>query len=138
MSRYRLLPSASAEAVLREHCAHARFVWNLACEQQSWWRPGRVSAPGYLQQCRQLTAARRCGRVDWKPRKSQAVFQCTTCDFACNADVNAARNIAAGHAVTARGGDGVARPVNREPQHGDLLVAQLESAAFGRAEDVKT
>jgi putative transposase len=410
MSRYRLLPSASAEAVLREHCAHARFVWNLACEQQSWWRPGRVSAPGYLQQCRQLTAARRefawlavgsqmvqqqalrdfnqamqnyfagthrrptwrktgrhegfrvvavrpphvrrlnrnigvvfvpkcgwvrfrwsrdvpdgvksfrvtldcagrwhvafaaipkpipgpgigaivgmdrgiaisaalstgellrcprpsrprkqrlrllerrlarakrgsnrrakvrlaiagvrvwqvdarkdwceqvstdlarrfdvirvedlnienmtrsakgtadepgrnvsqkaglnreifasgwgllvrrlnekapdrvqkinsaftsqrcsrCGRVDWKSRKSQAVFQCTTCDFACNADVNAARNIAAGHAVTARGGDGVARPVNREPQHGDLLVAQLESAAFGRAEDVKT
>ena len=34
----------------------------------------------------------------------------------CNADVNAARNIAAGHAVTARGCDGVARPVNREPQ----------------------
>jgi hypothetical protein len=24
-------------------------------------------------------------------------------------------NIAAGHAVTARGGDGVTRPVNREP-----------------------
>ena len=33
-----------------------------------------------------------------------------------NADVNAARNIAAGHAVTARGGDGVTRPVDREPQ----------------------
>jgi hypothetical protein len=30
--------------------------------------------------------------------------------------VNAARNIAAGHAVTARGGDGITRPVNREPQ----------------------
>jgi putative transposase len=30
--------------------------------------------------------------------------------------VNAARNIAAGHAVTARGGDGATRPVNREPQ----------------------
>ena len=38
------------------------------------------------------------------------------CGFACHADVNAAINIAAGHAVTARGGDGVARPVNREPQ----------------------
>ena len=36
--------------------------------------------------------------------------------IALHADVNAARNIAAGHAVTARGGDGVARPVNREPQ----------------------
>jgi hypothetical protein len=33
-----------------------------------------------------------------------------------HAEVNAAINIAAGHAVTARGGDGVARPVNREPQ----------------------
>jgi transposase len=79
-----------------------------------------------------------CGHVDWKSRESQAVFRCITCGFACNADVNAARNIAAGHAVTARGGDGVARPVNREPQHGDLLVAGLESAALGRAEDVKT
>ncbi len=46
----------------------------------------------------------------------QARFVCTACGFADQADVNAARNIAAGHAVTARGGDGVARPVNREPQ----------------------
>jgi putative transposase len=30
--------------------------------------------------------------------------------------VNAARNIAAGHAVTARGGVREAGPVNREPQ----------------------
>jgi transposase len=64
-----------------------------------------------------------CGHVDRKSRESQAVFQCTACAFACNADVNAARNIAAGHAVTARGGDGAARPVNREPQHRGLLVA---------------
>ena len=28
---------------------------------------------------------------------------------------NAAKNIAAGHAVTARGGDGITRPANREP-----------------------
>ncbi len=40
----------------------------------------------------------------------------TVCGYACNADVNAARNIAAGPAVTARGGEGAARPVNREPQ----------------------
>jgi putative transposase len=57
-----------------------------------------------------------CGHVDAKSRESQARFVCTACRFSCNADVNAARNIAAGHAVTARGGDGVARPVNREPQ----------------------
>jgi hypothetical protein len=28
--RYRLTPVAGQEAVLREHCAHARFVWNQA------------------------------------------------------------------------------------------------------------
>src|ERR1019366_6399429 len=56
-----------------------------------------------------------CGQVDRGSRESQAVFRCTACGVACNADVNAARNIAAGHAVTARGGDGVTRPVNREP-----------------------
>lgn len=30
MSRYRLYPSPEQEAVLREHCAHARYAWNLA------------------------------------------------------------------------------------------------------------
>jgi putative transposase len=59
MPRYRLLPSPTQAAVLRSHCAHARFVWNLAVEQQSWWRPGRMSAPGWIEQCRQLTHARR-------------------------------------------------------------------------------
>jgi putative transposase len=57
-----------------------------------------------------------CGQVDRDSRESQAVFRCTACGFACHADVNAAINIAAGHAVTARGGGGAARPVNREPQ----------------------
>jgi putative transposase len=64
-----------------------------------------------------------CGHVDQKSRKGQARFRCTACSFACNADVNAAINIAAGHAVTAREGDGAARPANREPQHDGLLVA---------------
>jgi putative transposase len=73
-----------------------------------------------------------CGQVDGKSRERQARFVCTACGFAGNADVNAARNIAAGHAVTARGGDGVARPANREPH---LLASitgreQLESPAF--------
>ena len=233
MSRYRLLPTPAQEAVLRGHCAHARYVWNLAVEQHAHWSPGRASAPGYLEQCRQLTEAR--AGHDWLARGSQTVQQqalrdfaralaaffdparpagrpswrkagrhegfrivgrhrrqwdvrrlsrktgevwvpkagwvrfrwscavppgvtsyrvtmdragrwhvafaaipdpipapgtgevagidrgvavsaCVACGFACNADVNAARNIAAGHAVTARGGDGAARPVNREPQ----------------------
>ena len=56
MSRYRLLPTPAQEAVLRDHCGHARYVWNLAVEQHAHWHPGRASAPGYREQCRQLTA----------------------------------------------------------------------------------
>jgi putative transposase len=54
--------------------------------------------------------------VDRGSRESQAVFRCTACGFTANADVNAAINIAAGHAVTARGGFRDTGPVNREPQ----------------------
>jgi putative transposase len=80
MSRYRLVPSPAQEAVLRDHCAHARFAWNLAVEQQSWWRPGRTSAPGYLEQCRQLTAAR--AEHHWLRAGSQMVQQQALRDFA--------------------------------------------------------
>jgi putative transposase len=59
-----------------------------------------------------------CGHVAPENRKSQAVFQCVACGAGpCNADVNAARNIAAGRAVTARGDLGASRSMNREPQH---------------------
>jgi len=193
-------------------------VWNLAVEQQSWWRPGRGKAPSYLEQCRQLTAVRgehlwlragsqtvqqqalrdfaqamshffagthrrptwrkagrdegfrivavrpehvqrlnrkigaiwvpkagwvedkapgriqkvtsaytsqrcsECGHVAAGNRKSQAVFACLACAVTLNADVNAARNIAAGHAVTARGRPGLPGRANREP-HLPLLSA---------------
>jgi putative transposase len=80
MSRYRLEPTAIQEAVLRDHCAYARFVWNLAVEQQSWWRPGHRSAPGYLEQCRQLTQAR--AEFGWLRAGSQMVQQQALRDFA--------------------------------------------------------
>ena len=58
-----------------------------------------------------------CGHVARENRKSQAVFECEACTAGpCNADVNAARNIAAGRAVTARGDLGASRSANREPQ----------------------
>src|SRR5689334_3645828 len=47
MSRYRLQPSPAQEAVLRKHCADARFVWNLCVEQEAQWRPGRGRMPGF-------------------------------------------------------------------------------------------
>jgi putative transposase len=80
MSRYRLLPTPAQEAVLRDHCAHARFMWNLAVEQHLHWRPGRRNAPGYLEQCRQLTAARQ--EYDWLRAGSQVVQQQALRDFA--------------------------------------------------------
>ena len=43
--------------MLLSHCAHARYVWNLAVEQWSWWQPGR-RVVGYGEQARQLTEAR--------------------------------------------------------------------------------
>ncbi len=80
MSRYRLLPSPAQEAVLRDHCGHARFVWNLAVEQHRHWQPGRASAPGYLEQCRQLTTAR--AEHPWLAAGSQMVQQQALRDFA--------------------------------------------------------
>ena len=80
MSRYRLYPTAAQEAVLREYCAHARYVWNLAVEQHGHWRPGRAGAPGYLEQCRQLTAAR--AAHPWLAAGSQTVQQQALRDFA--------------------------------------------------------
>jgi putative transposase len=80
MSRYRLLPTPDQEAVLRNHCTHARFVWNLAVEQHSHWRPGRKSPPGYLEQCRQLTQAR--AEHAWLREGSQTVQQQALRDLA--------------------------------------------------------
>ncbi len=92
--------------------------WGLLVRRLKEKAPGRVEKikPHYTSQ-----RCSACGQVDRDSRESQAVFRCTACGLACNADVNAAINIAAGHAVTARGGDGIARPVNREPQ----LLASL-------------
>jgi putative transposase len=80
MSRFRLLPTPAQQAVLRGHCAHARYVWNLAVEQHAHWRRGRKSAPGYVEQCRQLTAAR--AEHSWLAEGSQVVQQQALRDFA--------------------------------------------------------
>jgi transposase len=108
-----------------------RSGWGLLISRLEEKAPGRVEKiqPAYTSQ-----RCSACGQVDRSSRESQAVFRCTACSFACNADVNAARNIAAGYAVTARGGDGAARPVNREPQPFASLAGRerLESPASGR------
>ena len=79
MSRFRLLPTTAQQVVLLEHCGHARFVWNLAVEQQQFWQPGRC-APGYNKQCAQLTDIR--AEYDWLAAGSQTVQQQALRDFA--------------------------------------------------------
>ncbi|GAB3173210.1 RNA-guided endonuclease TnpB family protein [Streptomyces incanus] len=54
-----MYPTTAQEQRILLHCAHARYVWNLAVEQHAHWKPGRRSAPGFAEQCRQLTEARR-------------------------------------------------------------------------------
>ena len=90
-----------------------RSGWGLLVRRLEDKAPGRVERvdPAFTSQ-----RCSACGLVDRESRKSQAIFRCTACNFTLNADVNAARNIAAGHAVTARGGLGITRPANREPQ----------------------
>jgi putative transposase len=79
MSRFRLLPTPEQEEVLFAHCRDARYVWNLAVEQQQHWQPGR-KAPGYVQQCAQLTEAR--AEYAWLRAGSQTVQQQALRDFA--------------------------------------------------------
>ncbi|MBB4913571.1 RNA-guided endonuclease InsQ/TnpB family protein [Streptosporangium saharense] len=80
MSRYRLQPTPAQERALLEHCGHARYVWNLAVEQHAHWKPGRASAPGFAEQCRQLTQAR--AEHAWLRGGSVIVQQQALKDFA--------------------------------------------------------
>ena len=96
----------------------SRSGWGLLVRRLEDKAPGRVQKVPAAYTSQRCSA---CGHVDGRSRESQARFRCTACGYAGNADVNAARNIAAGHAVKARGGDGASRPVNREPQ----LLASL-------------
>jgi putative transposase len=79
MSRYRLYPTTAQETALLEHCAHARFVWNLAVEQRLWWQPRGYPAPGFAEQCRQLTEAR--AAFPWLAKGSVIVQQQALRDF---------------------------------------------------------
>ena len=88
MSRFRLVPTPEQEEALLGHCRDARYVWNLAVEQQQHWQPGR-KAPGYLEQCAQLTEAR--AEYAWLRGGSQTVQQQALRDFA-----QAMRNFFAG------------------------------------------
>ena len=95
MSRFRLLPTPPQEESLLAHCRDARYVWNLAVEQQRHWHPGR-NAPGYLEQAVQLTEAR--AEYAWLRSGSQTVQQQALRDFE-----QAMRNFFTAHTAARRG-----------------------------------
>ncbi|MGW0756951.1 RNA-guided endonuclease InsQ/TnpB family protein [Streptomyces sp. NPDC002814] len=80
MARFRMRPTSEQEEQMLMHCSHARYVWNLAVEQHSHWRRWRKSAPGFAQQCRQLTEARR--ENEWLGAGNADVQQQALKDFA--------------------------------------------------------
>jgi putative transposase len=94
-----------------------RSGWGMFATRLEHKARGRVEKvnPAYTSQ-----RCSRCGTVDREARESQAGFRCRSCGYRANADHNAARNIAAGHA--ARGGLALAEPTSREPQ---LVASQV-------------
>ncbi len=96
------------------NCAIMRSGWGqliARLQHKALGRVEQIPAAYTSQRCSE------CGYVASGNRKSQAVFECESCSAGrCNADVNAARNIAAGRAVTARGDLAIRRSANREPQ----------------------
>jgi transposase len=84
-------------------------------------------APGRVEKVNPRHTSQRCsscGHIDPKSRESQARFRCVACAHTANADVNAAKNIAAGRAVAGRGdiskgepaSAGAALSTKRQPQ----------------------
>jgi putative transposase len=84
--------------------------WGLLRQRTGHKAPGRIEdVPAPYTSLRCST----CGWIDKNSRKSQAGFVCSNCGFTCNADTNAAANVAAGHA----GGTTPRKRANvREPQ----------------------
>jgi transposase len=79
--RYRAYPDDEQLGGLAVHASHARFVWNLACEQQSYFRvAGRQSSPpNSPARFRQLAEAR--ADSDWLAAGSSSVQQQALRDY---------------------------------------------------------
>jgi putative transposase len=75
-----MYPTSEQVSIMLDHCAHAPYVWNLAVEQHSHWSKGRRAAPGFAEQCRQLTEARR--ENEWLRAGNADVQQQALKDFA--------------------------------------------------------
>ncbi|MGC9541638.1 RNA-guided endonuclease InsQ/TnpB family protein [Streptomyces sp. UG1] len=87
-------------------------------------RRTRDKAPGRVEDVPAPFTSLRCSACGWiekKSRKSQADFVCVSCGFTCNADENAANNVAAGQG-------GIPRP-RRSAGAGGVTAAAGRSSA---------
>lgn len=107
-------PGTSVRAKARLNHAILTAGWGLLVTRLKHKAPGRVEniAAAYTSQ-----TCHACGYCARENRKSQAEFLCVACGNADHADVNAAKNIAVGRTVTARGDlQASAGSTKREPQ----------------------
>ncbi|WP_330301719.1 MULTISPECIES: transposase [unclassified Streptomyces] len=91
--------------------------WGLLRQRTEHKAPGRVEdvpAPYTSLRCSA------CGWIEKNSRKSQAEFVCVSCGFTCNADTNAAVNVAAGQG-------GIPRP-RRSAGAGGMTAATSRSS----------
>jgi transposase len=126
MSR-RPKPRPDGQGAYEPNGAKAKAGLNRAILSSGWGMFARRledKAPYRVERVRAAFTSQRCavcGYTAPENRESQAIFRCRSCGHEANADLNAAKNIAAGHAVTARGGESaVGLPTNREPQRSAL------------------
>jgi transposase len=101
---------------------HAKAVLNRGILASGWGalvRRLEEKAMGRVEKVRTAFTSQTCsscGHCTPDNRKSQAVFRCVACGHQANADVNAAVNIAAGRAVSARRETPARISLKREPQ----------------------
>jgi transposase len=88
--------------------------WALLVQRLEHKAAGRVERISPVHTSQTCSA---CGHCAPENRESQAVFRCVACGRQANADVNAAVNIAAGRAVSARRETPKRVSLKREPQH---------------------
>jgi putative transposase len=143
VSRYRLTPTPTQAAALRDHCAHARFVWNLAVEQQAWWRLGRRHAPGWAERSRQLTEAR--AEFAWLRGGSRTVQEQALRDFeiamrgffAGTNRIPGFRKAGRNEGFCVQGQIGQAWDVRRLSRHvGEVLIPKIGWVRFRWSRDV--
>jgi len=95
----------------------SRSGWGILGTRLEQKAPGRVEKvnPAYTSQ-----TCSECGTTDKNSRKSQALFECVSCGYSANADVNAAKNIRAGHVL--RGVKPAGPPAGAAPKRENLAA----------------